>query len=831
MTKHRGIRRRVVTAVTLLIVVSFALLGAALSVLIFNNEKEELRSLQREIAGYAANEMSWDIHELKTVLGFAVSNYDWSSRNGVSETGFLSQILSSEHVKHHNILDELSFVDKTGRERGRVSRTTVFSDADLRDLAGSDEFTVPRKTGEVYFGPVTFESGTFAPQMTISLPIRDLTSGVVQAVLIGKIRLNRIWENAVERSIGKTGIVFITDDRGKVLAHPDPSVIYRNTYFTPESREGFQKGLNNSRVMLVSRQVEVGNRIFFVYTALPFGEAVSLSLKTLSVMAVFLVGIVILSISLCLAAVSHFIRPIETLADNARRISSGELAAPVQVFDGDEISDMSNAFNHMTSRLLETIDSLEARNVLLNDIMNSLTHPFYVIDVNDYTIKLANPAAGFGDLQEARTCFSLTHQKDQPCSDRDHPCVIALIKQRQEPVIVEHVHYDAQGNPVIVEIHGYPIFDKDHTIVQVIEYIFDITARKKMEDDLHISEQKNRTITVMAKDAIIMVDENDTVLFWNPAAETIFGYPEKEVMGKELHGFIVPGTYHDAYTNGMEQFRKTGTGAAVGQTIEMTAMKKSGDEFPVELSLSAFLMKDRWCAVGIVRDITQRKSAEKSILASLEEKEVLLQEIHHRVKNNMQVITSLLDLQIGYLENSDPIQLFNEIKNRIRSMSLVHEKLYHAKDLSQVDFSDYIATLVSNLYRFYNADPEKIVLILDLRHISFGIDMAIPLGLIINELITNALKYAFPQGRSGEIQVNLLKTGETADHRPEYELTIRDNGVGIPEELDLKEIKSLGLLLVTTLVEHQLQGTIHLDRTGGTTFLIRFTELKQKKRL
>jgi len=224
-------------------------------------------------------------------------------------------------------------------------------------------------------------------------------------------------------------------------------------------------------------------------------------------------------------------------------------------------------------------------------------------------------------------------------------------------------------------------------------------------------------------------------------------------------------------------------------------------------------------------------SSYNQLLESLEEKELLLHEIHHRVKNNMQVITSLLDLQLGYINDRDPKELFSEIKNRIRSMSLVHEKLYLAKDLSQVNFSDYLSTLVSNLYRFYNLSMDKIALNLDIRDISLGIDTAIPCGLIVNELITNALKYAFPGDRTGEILVRLIKAGETAGGRAEYELTVRDNGIGIADNINLKGIKTLGLYLVTSLGEHQLQGTVHLDRTDGTEFVIRFSELKGRRRV
>jgi PAS domain S-box-containing protein len=829
--KRGGIRKRIIIAVTLLLIVSFALLGATLSILIYHNEKEKFVSLQREIVAFAANEMRWDIHELEALLGLAGENYAWSRRNGMGDAGFLSQILMAEHIKHHNIVEELSFIDETGRERLRVSRRTVFHAADMRDLTKSDEFTVPRKSGEIYFGPVTFEGGTFAPYMTVSVPIMDAKKGALQAVLMANIRLNKIWENAVERTIENTGIVFITDDRGKVLAHPDPSVIYRNTFYTPKSPEGIQRGLNGTDVMLASKKVEVGNRTFIVYALVPFKEVFSLSLKTLFAVAVFSLGFLIFSISLCLAAVNHIIRPIETLADNARRITAGELTATVSVESDDEIGDLSDALNTMTSRLMDMIHSLEQRNELVNNVLNSLTHPFYVIDANDYTIQLANPAARFGAQAGKMTCYALTHGSAKPCSEDEHPCVVQEIRRTGKEVTVEHVHRGENGERRIYEVHGYPIRDREGTIVQVIEYNIDITERRKAEEKLQLSEQKNRIITSTARDAIIMVDDKECVLFWNPAAEKIFGYSEDEMLGKELHKILAPESYREEYAKGMETFRDTGKGGAVGQTIEITAQRKDGPEFPIALSLSAFQMNGRWHAVGIVRDITQGKLAEKRILASLEEKEVLLQEIHHRVKNNLQVISSLLDLQVDYIHHKQPQEVFNEIKNRIKSIALVHEKLYLSKDLSRVDFHDYLTTLIDNLFRSYSVSPAQIAVKLQVEDVSLGIDTAIPCGLIVNELITNALKYAFPDERTGELQVTLRRAGENVRGEGEYELTVKDDGVGIPQGMDLKDTNTLGLNLVTTLVEHQLRGSIDLKREGGTKFCIRFKELRYKRRI
>jgi len=228
-------------------------------------------------------------------------------------------------------------------------------------------------------------------------------------------------------------------------------------------------------------------------------------------------------------------------------------------------------------------------------------------------------------------------------------------------------------------------------------------------------------------------------------------------------------------------------------------------------------------AIGI-----QRKLAEQHIEASLVEKEVLLREIHHRVKNNMQVISSLLNFQTRYINDKQFITILNESQNRIKSMALIHEKLYRSSDLSNIDFNDYITNLSHDLFKFYGVDTDRITLKLDLERIAFEIDTAIPCGLLVNELLTNSLKHAFPDGRRGEICIMLR---EKADSGSTYEMVVSDNGIGIPADFDIAKTKSLGLQLIHTLTEHQLQGRLSLDRTNGTTFHITFRKLRYKKRI
>jgi len=224
----------------------------------------------------------------------------------------------------------------------------------------------------------------------------------------------------------------------------------------------------------------------------------------------------------------------------------------------------------------------------------------------------------------------------------------------------------------------------------------------------------------------------------------------------------------------------------------------------------------------------ERKIIEEQIRNSLEEKEVLLREIHHRVKNNMQVITSLLNLQSRTIDDPKYREMFDESKNRIRAMAIVHEKLYRTEDIARIDISDYIASLANGLFMFYGVDASLVSLSINAKDIVLGIDTAIPCGLIINELLTNALKYAFPDRRKGVVSISILKDGPTGNA---YTLTVKDNGTGLPEGYDFRASKSLGLLLVTSLAEHQLQGSVQVTPENGTEFCIHFEDARYRKKV
>jgi two-component sensor histidine kinase len=222
----------------------------------------------------------------------------------------------------------------------------------------------------------------------------------------------------------------------------------------------------------------------------------------------------------------------------------------------------------------------------------------------------------------------------------------------------------------------------------------------------------------------------------------------------------------------------------------------------------------------MVENITERKQAEEKIKKSLEEKEVLLREIHHRVKNNMQVISSLLMLQSQNIEDKKYKDMFIESQTRIYSMALIHEKLYRSESIAQINFKEYIEGIVSNIFESY-CIKSNIKIEINVENIPIKIDYAVPCGLIINELVTNSLKYAFPDGRQGKIHISLKSNDNNM-----IKLSISDDGIGIAKDMDIRNTKSLGLRLITSLAEGQLHGEIILNRESGTEFQINFRHAK-----
>jgi two-component sensor histidine kinase len=257
---------------------------------------------------------------------------------------------------------------------------------------------------------------------------------------------------------------------------------------------------------------------------------------------------------------------------------------------------------------------------------------------------------------------------------------------------------------------------------------------------------------------------------------------------------------------------------------EALITSKTGKQFWANLAASKFLTEGKELNLLRINDITERVKAEEQIKLSLHEKEILIQEIHHRVKNNMAVISSLLHLQSGYIEDSSLIDVFKDSQSRIKSMALIHEKLYQSKTLALVEFESYIRELTRTILYSYSTGNAKVKIETHVENIYLDINSAVPCGLIVNELLSNACKHAFKGREEGLIDVAFLKKDDT------FHLSVKDDGVGLPEGFSPENAKSLGMTLVYAL-SSQLNATIeYISGQSGTYFQITFKE-KAKKNL
>lgn len=315
----------------------------------------------------------------------------------------------------------------------------------------------------------------------------------------------------------------------------------------------------------------------------------------------------------------------------------------------------------------------------------------------------------------------------------------------------------------------------------------------------------------LADDAIISVDRNQKIIFFNQGAERIFGYTSQEAAGQPLD-LLLPARLAQAHRHHVHSFGESDVSARrMGERRDILGRRKNGDEFPAEASISKIEVEGETMYTVILRDVTQRMLNEEKIRASLREKEALLKEIHHRVKNNLQVVSSLLGLQSRTISDPGVRKMFQESQNRVHSMALLHESLYQSDNLSQIDFPAYIRQLADYLFRCYGVTGDgRISLRTELDALSLTLDAAVPCGLIINELVSNALKYAFPEGREGEIHIGLH-----GEPNSMARLVIADNGIGLQGDVDWSTTRSLGLRLVRSLAM-QLGAKLEVKSQAGT---------------
>ncbi|CAC5340815.1 MULTISPECIES: PAS domain S-box protein [Planktothrix] len=370
-----------------------------------------------------------------------------------------------------------------------------------------------------------------------------------------------------------------------------------------------------------------------------------------------------------------------------------------------------------------------------------------------------------------------------------------------------------------------PLWDLEGNIIGITGAALDITDHKRIEEQLWATTSRLSTLIENLQLGVLVKDEFDKIVLINQAFCNLFNIKESSDKLIGMDGKTFSFEYQNLFSDPAQFIIRNKE--VMGRKRVITNEEISlvdGRTFErdyVPIMIQGVSQGHLW----MYRDITERKKAEDTLVTSLREKEVLLKEIHHRVKNNLLVVSNLLEFQSDMFTEPELIKVLDDSRNRIYSMALIHEKLYRSTNLEKINFADYLEDLIDNLFDSYNIQAGQIEFKLDIEPVSLNIETAQPCGLIVNELVSNILKHAFSNGRSGIVYLGLHQNQED-----KIILTVGDNGIGFPAGVDFRNVESLGMELVCTLTE-QIEGTITLNQENGTLFTLSFSELQYRHRL
>ncbi len=468
-------------------------------------------------------------------------------------------------------------------------------------------------------------------------------------------------------------------------------------------------------------------------------------------------------------------------------------------------------------------EALRKSEAFLNNVFDLSPHSQWISDENGMLIKMNQACRDLLHIKDKDVVGKYNVLKDNIVESQGFMPLVRSVYERGERVKFtlkyntgELQQFDFKHKvSVILEVQILPLKNSDGKVINAIIQHVDITERTQAEAALLASESRYRSIVENINDALYIHDFEGVIMDVNENACRMTGYSRDDLVGASLAKIDCPENTR-LMEKHMQQLLRDGKVEFDGQH-----MKKGRSCVWVTVSAKIVSRSGKGIVQGFVKDITERKLAEEKIKAALIEKELLLRELNHRVKNNLQVINSLLNLQAHKIKDEEVRGILRESHLRIKSIAMVHEKLYSSSDFSRIDMKEYLNSLVRSIAHSFNIVDDTVSLkVMADEGIWFNMDMVIHCGLIINELVTNAFKYAFPDNRKGEVCVE-LKAGKNNV----YELVVRDNGIGLPKDFDMKSSRTLGLELVNILAR-QL-GEIKLLRTEGTAFKLTLNKGKE----
>ncbi|HEY9824174.1 MAG TPA: histidine kinase dimerization/phosphoacceptor domain -containing protein [Stenomitos sp.] len=539
-------------------------------------------------------------------------------------------------------------------------------------------------------------------------------------------------------------------------------------------------------------------------------------------------GVLIISTIAALITARKIAAPIMQLQTAAKAIAAGELNQTVTAESIQEFHTLSLAFNQMAKKLEMAFQTLATTNEILEQRVEARTTELKLSEQRFAQFFHFSPAPILIETQEdtkildvnSSFCQLFGYSKEEavgqptemilevhPASSPYSPTVPLLMP---ETLRCQEVELRTQyGDTKTIELFTEAIEVNGQACK--IYVANDITERRRAESELRRKHRELETLFEALPDLVFHLSANDVIVDYKAHCDADLYAPPEQFLGQPFQA-VMPEPVSEVLQRAIARVRETHTLVTVEYQLG-----EQDYEARIVPHLEGQIM-------AIVRNISDRKRAEAQIQSSLHEKEVLLKEIHHRVKNNLYVISNLLDLQSDTIEDPQLLSLFSDSQLRIQAMALIHEQLYQSDNLGKIDFADYLHRLINNLFFSFGEEVGDVHPILDVEPLILNIETAIPCGLIVNELVTNAFKHAFPNGRSGEVHIRLF-----LDSASKLHLILTDNGIGLPPNLDWENTPSLGLRLVRILSQ-QLRATLSVTSAPGTTLELVFSQLQYQSR-
>lgn len=682
--------------------------------------------------------------------------------------------------------------------------------------------------GKSSISPITLGKQLRAPVFVMTAPIRD-PNGQAIGALVGVVNLGapNFLDKITNSRYGTTGsyvlvaraqrlIVTGSDKRSVMQALPPPGVNNMADRFMA-GFEGAGVGTTpaGEEVLVAAKSIPVAN--WYVATHLPTAEAFAPIYALQQRMWWAIALLTLLATTLTWWMLQRQLLPlVSTAATLAALPANSQFPVALPVTQDDEIGRLITGFNQLLHSLGQRDAALHDKQNQLNQLVHEQNamlsnHMIGIVKVTRRIIQWANPAylsmTGYRLDELVGQSTRLHYPSDaayQTLASAAYPLLAAGKVFRAE---IEFRHKD--GAPLWVDLSGAML---EGTSEDTLWVCLDITEHLRTAQALKDSEARFRTLTEWTPEALA-VHRNGKLLYVNPAAVRMFGAAKpQDLLGKPLLALVHP----DCHPIVLERIQNCNPVASLPM-IEEKFVKLDGSAFDVEVTAIAIQFDGEPAVQTAAHDITARKLAVAALQATLADKVALLNEVHHRVKNNLQVITSLLRLEAGRSSQPDTKTVLQDMQGRIRSMALLHETLYRSGIFATVELSAYLKQLATQAFRAQDNGTVRLQLALDTVHVSM--DQATPCGLLVNELISNCLKHAFPSNQSGEIHLDLHAVAEPADPQnndanparaPQWCLCVSDTGVGLPADFEARRTQSLGLQLATDLAK-QVGGTLTIS--------------------